>query len=407
MAEKSITEALKSGAVSDFATSGVLKQLNEKTFGPEMSALRESVERANALSRTALRFDQLATSPFLKEMERMQRFGSAFDSLKLGATVEAMNKMTRTALGPDWSRTMAGIWGTSGVSFHLNNSATAAFQKEAERLRRLTSDFEGLKLGASFQVLKGFSGRFDESELGSTMKRLREMSAWAERVHAPAIGAALERIQRLTFCIDPAIIEQARARLEQLPPGAEQDELEEDLERLAAAPEELAAARNIEGLSVQVSEINAELIEWLEKHPEKMRELPPRKFEELIAELFKNRGCEVQLTPQTRDGGFDIFLTIPTPFGTHFGIVECKRNAARRKIDVAIVERFIHTVREKMKANVGFIAATTTFSPDAMKEAAVYKHQLRLLDFAKIKEMVSQYGKWHQSASSSLWLPNN
>ena len=46
-------------------------------------------------------------------------------------------------------------------------------------------------------------------------------------------------------------------------------------------------------------------IEKEDTHPELMRNLSPRKFEELVAELFSDMGYEVVLTPATRDGGFD------------------------------------------------------------------------------------------------------
>jgi hypothetical protein len=35
----------------------------------------------------------------------------------------------------------------------------------------------------------------------------------------------------------------------------------------------------------------------LAKHPEKMQDLTPRKFEELVAALFRAKGYDVELTP--------------------------------------------------------------------------------------------------------------
>lgn len=396
MKDNLAADALKLGLASDSATGGVLKQLNQKIFGPEVSAFRETLDRLNAATKTAFSFNNLATSSFMLDAERNLRLGSALSSMKLG-----------TGLDPILGRTVSSALLNGGVSFHLNSSATAAFAKEAAKLSKLSTGFEGLKIGASLQALSSFKGVFDGTELGSTMKRLRELSVFAQHPELSALGATLARIQRISFGIDPSILARARERMESLPPGDEHKALEEDFERLAAAPEELTAKRDVEELNIQVSEINAELIAWLEKHPDKMRELPSRKFEELVAELFRDQGYEVQLTPQTRDGGVDMFITIPQRFGSLLGIVECKCHAAENKIGVAIVERFIHTIREKVKANIGIIATTTTFSQPAIKEAAIYKHQLRLCDFGKLKEMVSQYGKWLQSESAGLWLPNH
>jgi len=57
--------------------------------------------------------------------------------------------------------------------------------------------------------------------------------------------------------------------------------------------------------------VNAEeswtyIINLLAQQPSEIYSLPPRKFEELIAELLARAGLEVEVTPSTRDGGRDI-----------------------------------------------------------------------------------------------------
>jgi CRISPR/Cas system Type II protein with McrA/HNH and RuvC-like nuclease domain len=59
-------------------------------------------------------------------------------------------------------------------------------------------------------------------------------------------------------------------------------------------------------LRIDLQEISDELIRYLARHPHLMRNLDPRKFEELVAELLRDKGYEVELTPRTRDGGLDI-----------------------------------------------------------------------------------------------------
>ena len=54
------------------------------------------------------------------------------------------------------------------------------------------------------------------------------------------------------------------------------------------------------------TDTQAEVIKYFSKHPEMLFSLPPRKFEELIASIFENNGFDVELTPETRDGGIDI-----------------------------------------------------------------------------------------------------
>src|SRR5215211_5952306 len=52
--------------------------------------------------------------------------------------------------------------------------------------------------------------------------------------------------------------------------------------------------------------VQAKLIEMIARRPEYVFEISPRQFEEIIAELFFREGYEVELTKQTRDGGYDI-----------------------------------------------------------------------------------------------------
>src|SRR5262249_8447176 len=59
-------------------------------------------------------------------------------------------------------------------------------------------------------------------------------------------------------------------------------------------------------LRIDLEDINEELIRELARHPERMQHLHPRKFEGLVAELFRAKGYDVELTPRTRDGGLDI-----------------------------------------------------------------------------------------------------
>ena len=49
-----------------------------------------------------------------------------------------------------------------------------------------------------------------------------------------------------------------------------------------------------------------EIIEYFKKHPRQMYNMAPRAFEELIAAIFRNQGFETTLTPESKDGGFDI-----------------------------------------------------------------------------------------------------
>jgi restriction endonuclease Mrr len=149
---------------------------------------------------------------------------------------------------------------------------------------------------------------------------------------------------------------------------------------------------NSEKIQVDLNEINDELIKYLSKHPEFMRELNPRKFEILIAEILKDKGYEVTLTPSTRDGGKDIVAVYNSPFGHQIFIVECKRYKEEHKVGVEIV-RGLYGVQMAERYNQGIIATTSTFTKDAIDFVKPLKFQLELKGFDDIKEWIKNYGK--------------
>ena len=149
---------------------------------------------------------------------------------------------------------------------------------------------------------------------------------------------------------------------------------------------------NNEKLQINLNEINAELIKYLAKHPEFMREMNPRKFEVLIAEILKDKGYEVTLTPSTRDGGKDIIAVYNSPFGHQMFIVECKRYNQQNKVGVEIV-RGLYGVQIAENYNQGIIATTSTFTKGAIDFIKPLKFQLELKDFGDIKDWIKNYGK--------------
>lgn len=162
-----------------------------------------------------------------------------------------------------------------------------------------------------------------------------------------------------------------------------------------------------EPLCLEIGNVNARLLSYLNQHPERLHELSPRRFEEVIAEILADMGYEVELTPQTRDGGRDVLASLPTPVGKLLFIVECKRYALHRKIGIDIVERFLWVIDRKDNASCGLIAATTHFSTDAQALAREYEYRLKLHDFDHIKHWIANYGRWTEREGSGLWLPNS
>lgn len=139
-----------------------------------------------------------------------------------------------------------------------------------------------------------------------------------------------------------------------------------------------------------VQSINERLLEQLARSPSLMHELGPRKFEELVARLLEDQGCEVSLTKQTRDGGYDILgrvLSGPSPI---VFLAECKRYAPNRKVGVELV-RNLFGVTELQQANFGLLVTTSSFTKDAQSEKLRMGPRMDLKDFEDLKNWLRPY----------------
>lgn len=195
---------------------------------------------------------------------------------------------------------------------------------------------------------------------------------------------------------------------ESIPPMGEEFYEDEDDYSSYKAKETLQEEIIQRELDISISEINKELIKYLAKHPHKMHDLTPRKFEVLIAELLRDMGYDVMLTPETRDGGRDIFAVIKVPPGKEIlTIVECKKYSANNTIGVDIVERFLWIVERKDKANGGLIATTSFFSDQALKLQKDFAWMLSLYNFDHLNGWLKNYGNWQQKDDEvGIWLPS-
>ena len=139
-----------------------------------------------------------------------------------------------------------------------------------------------------------------------------------------------------------------------------------------------------------ITSIDDEVKKYLKKHPEKLYELSPRKFEELVASILKDMGFDVELTQATRDGGRDIIAHVRNAVCSYLTHIECKRYAADNKVGVGIIREVIgvHHIR---KATKSIIVTTSFFSHDALKEAERMENQLDLKDFSDIKAWLQRY----------------
>jgi len=140
-------------------------------------------------------------------------------------------------------------------------------------------------------------------------------------------------------------------------------------------------------LDIKVQSISDALVQRLATEPKLMYELRPRQLEELIAELYARQGFEVELTPETHDGGVDLYLVQHTAFGRLLTVVDCKRNRADRPIGVGVVRQLLGTIDET-GASAGVLATTSRFTSGATRLSKKYPFRVGLQDYFDLHSML-------------------
>lgn len=142
--------------------------------------------------------------------------------------------------------------------------------------------------------------------------------------------------------------------------------------------------------NIIITDINEEVKKYFKRHPEKLYDLSPRKFEELVASILEDMGLDVQLTKSTRDGGSDIIASIRNALTDVLILVECKRYAPDNKVGVGIIRNVIgvHTLRNPAKS---IVITTSTFTKDALKEAEKLEAKVELKDYYDLKGWLNKY----------------
>lgn len=139
------------------------------------------------------------------------------------------------------------------------------------------------------------------------------------------------------------------------------------------------------------TDIETEILDYFGWYPELLYSLPPRKFEELIASVFHRNGFDVELTPETRDGGIDIIAVKRNDLcGGSFNLIECKRYLPHNTVGIGVVQR-LYGVVEQHRATKGIIVTTSSFTKDAKEVAELSKHRLVLNDYSNLASWLKMF----------------
>ncbi len=140
-----------------------------------------------------------------------------------------------------------------------------------------------------------------------------------------------------------------------------------------------------------VSDVSDELLSYFRRHPERLRDGTPRRFEEVIAAIFRGNGYDVEITPASKDGGYDLMAVQHTKItGANVYLVECKRYAPQNKVGVGVV-RGLYGIVSSQDATKGVVTTTSSFTRGAQEFAERHRARLSLHDLACLKEWLEGF----------------
>ena len=113
-------------------------------------------------------------------------------------------------------------------------------------------------------------------------------------------------------------------------------------------------------------------------------------FEKVVGELFKRNGFEVIMTKQSHDGGYDLRVIAPITSKLKVAfLVECKNPKSGNPVGVSVI-RGLRGITDTRRARTagGIVVTTTTFSPEARKEAEASGWSLTLFERNDLLELL-------------------
>jgi hypothetical protein len=105
-----------------------------------------------------------------------------------------------------------------------------------------------------------------------------------------------------------------------------------------------------------------DLLAHLNSHFADVYTISPRRFEQVVEEVFRTLGYQTRLTQSSRDGGYDI-VVVENSSGAQM-IVECKRYGEGKTVGVGLVRHLLGVqLRENVKRAV--LVTNSNFTQDA------------------------------------------
>jgi restriction system protein len=142
-------------------------------------------------------------------------------------------------------------------------------------------------------------------------------------------------------------------------------------------------------------QLHSEVFEHFAKHPDDLKRIEWRQFEELLDAIFKNQGSYTELGTGRNDGGVDIRLYQNRAIPEIVTLVQAKKY--KNPIELEAVAALLGIAAEQRAANAIF-ATTSHFQPKARKfslsvEQRVDLPNVELADSSKISGWCAEIGQ--------------
>jgi Restriction endonuclease len=123
-------------------------------------------------------------------------------------------------------------------------------------------------------------------------------------------------------------------------------------------------------------------------HHKDILALTSRQFEELVRDVWRRFGYDVEMTARTRDGGFDVVAMKDAEARVRF-LIECKRYDPSNRVGVGLV-RSLYGIKTSERATKAILATTSTFTSDARKFSDTHEWELELRDYEGVLSWISR-----------------
>jgi restriction endonuclease Mrr len=127
------------------------------------------------------------------------------------------------------------------------------------------------------------------------------------------------------------------------------------------------------------------MVWYIIEHPDEVRNLSRRQFQEFSAALLERKGLTVTVGPVGADGGVDVRAEREGEFGPELILVQTKHPDPGNKVTLETI-KLLHYQVVTENATRGLVMTDSTFTRNALQQIAAYRFQMAGADGERIRQ---------------------